>query len=474
MVYVFGEDDCEAMLHQCANKSMIPIRVERRSRVDFKRTLQGDGHSFLFLDYNMSHPAPGVSVVNPPPCDSNNFDCKLELDNAAAVRVADTRLLETFAPQLFKFAFDFQPPLEALKLILERQARGVDIEEAACEWVLENKGYNISDEDKRTYDVIPYDMLVFLCGGFLENNIFKILLNIVQKELEKYTVPQEWNLSIKPREIDCLYPDSMSGVLEYYSSTATSYRLLGAVFLSAEGTMAGQASSVAVEASTLAEINHVPLVFAGVVSEEGTATSHATWRLSPRPRHIARALLHFVRKSNWTRVAVLSQRTKLAQEYYDALKHETEIVLTEFPIYIHMTKERAQKPLQKLRDVNARIVFVNADSEAASTILTAAVAARMGYADGFVWILRDWQRKDVTCRTEHFTVSSWIRGVEDIPPEGNASLYAMLNDVRLGQPWPPRTVSLVDALVSLVISYKDVFQRFPNMKQDLRNVEIIQ
>ncbi|KAJ8721137.1 hypothetical protein PYW08_006602 [Mythimna loreyi] len=470
-VDVLAVGNCSAALLQRLERraaaSGAALSVARVDRAALLRALHNDTRSFLFLDYDMWQQADGVSFVESPPCVTVDYDCKQELDSSIAMRVADVKALQAYAPQLWQFVHDFQPSPESLRHILERHASGLDIEEAACEWALLNKSYVIPMSNKTIYIIST-----FICED--DRRLYDEIITKVGA-LIRASLQLEFDIDFRRYFIDCSDEYHMSERLYTLRGFTDSYNLIGVVSMAVRGAAAASATAAAAR---------VPLVLADVVGDAG-ARGASTWRAGGRPRHLALALRRLVLQSGWARVAVLTDDSPLAREYYAAFHHEA-MIIRQFQL---KAGQPTRTVLQDLIDTKARIVFVNMDARAALSVLSVAAATGMRYSDGYVWILREWLNvtnvsngtnvTDVLTGTKPLTVSFVSRELGGIPAaEGWKPLHARLaaSAARAGTPraWPPRAAAVADALISLFTSFRHVFQRHPSLRHDLRNTQMIQ
>ncbi|KAJ8728476.1 hypothetical protein PYW07_006172 [Mythimna separata] len=444
-------------LQQRAVASNVSLNVTRVRRAELLAALHNATRSFLFLDYDMWRGAAGVRAVDAPPCVSDDYECEQQLgqlDSAVAVRVADVNALQTCAPQLLRFVLEFKPPPESLRLILEQEASGVDIEEAACEWTLNDKTFG-----NQTLSKLKYTLPIYLCDDNMRKQ-YELIATKVGNLIE-YTI-HDFDINFNRFVIDCSKDDAMSEKINRMTKYNDIFRLLGVVAVPEQGAAAAAVTAAAAR---------VPLLLSGVTPD---AAARSAWRVGGRARHVALALRHWVREAGWARVAVLSQDSALAADYQAAFDDDA-LNIRPFPL----KGRRIEAVLQDLRETNARIVFLNTEPRAAVAVLSAAAAAGMGYSDGYVWVLRE-PLEDEAIRmnkvmndTKHFTVSFLWRGVDGVPfadgwkPLDTANLTALL------QQWPPRALAFVDAIVSLVMGFWRVFLQHPELRHDLRNDKMI-
>ncbi|XP_049708064.2 uncharacterized protein LOC110382713 [Helicoverpa armigera] len=459
---LFVVDECNSTrLRACALDYGTTFSPKAMNRTDLYHKLNAitnNTESFFFLDFDIWEGEETVRALNVP-CREQEVD----------MRIGDIAMLQTYAPQLFRFIYNFKPSATSLRQILEREANGDNIDEAACTWVIENEKYKIDKSTLMDYDASGYVVVIFVCNddSFKDRyryELFPFLGKHITNEMKQVTS----YVTFRKYTINCTSEDDMSAHFEMLTTTVELYRLLGVVSMSVEG---------AQKASALAAPRHVPLMLADVAPEFGGNT---TWRVAARVLHVASALTHFVRSSGWARLAVLTQPTKLAADYWDALRHNTTITFGHFQLPLRITRHKAKETIDSLRAANARIVFINADSKSAAVILAVADENGMTYHNGFVWIVRDWRPTtdtNTSChearRITHFVLSLWMRDSRDIPfREGNNVLQEHLSAKFKDRPWPPHAVSIANAFLTLTIGFKNVFKQNPSTRYDLHNKQV--
>ncbi|XP_022820971.1 uncharacterized protein LOC111352613 [Spodoptera litura] len=470
-VEVLSIDDIVTLdqLLKRAHAAKSPLLARDVNYTVFFDTLRTANHSFLFLDYDIWSGEPGVRAIEPPPCvHEGSKYCIKELDTAISLRIADVEKLQVYAPMLFKFVHDFDPEPEALRYILEEEARGTNIEAAACAWVDRKKVHYCNHSVKEKYDIINYEVALYVC--VYPTSLYDPSYDELAKDIIYiFNHEKNTNISIRRFFVNCSDTYNMSKKLTNLMDTMMSYRMLGVVSMATgEG---------ALEASTVAAANNVPLLLVDVVPDDSSAEAGGTtWRVSGSPRHLARALAHFILAAGWTRLAVLSEDTLLARQYNAAVKLNTTIVSHEFQIPTHLTDNDTDSILDALRTTKARVIFINAIFEAATSVLKAAVKRNMTYSNGFVWIMRDWkQNNETVCDSEkHFTVSFWSHSTSNnikVSYSDKPVIRQMHKHLR-NYTTLPRAAAFMNAHLTLVMGFKDLNQQF-RVNQDLRNAYVI-
>ncbi|KAH9629641.1 hypothetical protein HF086_001613 [Spodoptera exigua] len=465
-VLSIGDNVTLDQLRARADAAKSPLLTREVNYSVFFNTLRTANHSFLFLDHDIWSSMPGVRVIEPPPCaHAASKYCVRELDTAISLRVADVEKLETYAPTLYKFVHDFDPAPQALLYILEEEARGKHIEAAACEWVFNNKVQYYSISDKFKYDVDNYVIVIFVCDT--SSDSYDKLTKAIYKTLQKYN-DKTVIYSVNRYFINCSDSYNMSKRLSDTMDTMLSFRMLGAISMAT-----GEA---ALQASAVATARNVPLLLADVVPDDSSAAAGASWRVAGSPRHLARALAHFVLAAGWARLAVLSEDSLLARQYYAEVKLNTKIITREFPIDTYLTDHDIDTTLNDLRATKARVIFINANYKAAAAILGAAARRNMTLSNGFTWIMRDWeQNDDIACENEkHFTLSLWSHDTSDDVPVSHSDdpLVGRMHRILQTQKWPPQAAGFINAYLTLVMGFKNLIEQF-SLKRDLRNTFVI-
>lgn len=432
----------------------VALRSRIVNRTTLARYIRTANHSFLFIDYDFWQEDPNVYVVEPPPCISDESICRQELDTDIAIRVADVNMLQSYEPNLIQFVYDFKPSPESMRVILELEGNGTNIEEAACAWAVKHKS-----SLKKKYDVSPYSVFVYYCDGDPDSAEYDNLINIVSLHAHRQMKKSNLEISVYKEYIDCSDPYNLSSAMYQQSQYMERHRVVAVIAAGGVGA-----------ADAMAQASHLrlPLLLTDAAPASPSAAPPAAWRVLGRPRHLARALQRFVRDSGWTRLAVLSQPTPLATELYAEISDGAPFAHHNYQIPLRPSKTEAKDYLRSLL-MKARIIFVNADPEAAAVIMTAAIELEMSFAQGYVWILREWPV--AAAKTTVLTVSFWARGEQGLPFEARQSpLLKKLSSKWTGRRWwPPRALGLADALLTLYAGLSRMLRAHPNTRRDLHS-----
>ncbi|KAF9787625.1 hypothetical protein SFRURICE_001677 [Spodoptera frugiperda] len=463
-VEVLSIDDSATLdqLLKRARAAESPLLARQVNYTVFFNTLRTANHSFLFLDFDIWSGEPGVRAIEPPPCMyGGSTSCVRELDSAISLRVADVEKLQVYAPLLFMFVHDFDPPPEALRYILEKEASGTNIEEAACAWVDKKKVHYYNHTNREKYSTINNTVVIYMCDyyGVSYDNLFK--------DVNRFLEKQQMNIGLYRFYVNCSDNYDMSQRLSDLTGLMIINRMLGVVSLAPDG---------ALQTSAVAAANKVPLLLVDVAPDVApedscSAAAGTTWWVAGSPRHLARALAHFVLAAGWKRLAVISDDTLLAQQYNAAVKLNTTIVSREFHVNTGLTDNDIHRTLDDLRATKARIIFINANAGSATAIFEAAVQRRMTFSKGFIWIMRDWEQHNKTvCNSEkHFTVSFWNHSPSN---ERNNDNSATVPDRILKKHKSlPRAAACINAYLTLVLGFNN-FSR-SGLYRDLRNDFVI-
>lgn len=462
-------DDCKATMQKLVQRAKAagsPARAIFVNRTDFQRELLTSKYSFLFLDYDMWAEEPGVDVVQPPPCGADSNNCQLELEYSDGMLIADLKIHDENS-QLYKLVKNFNPTPESLRKILEQEANGVNLEEAACEWAQNYKTYisqevfqrveNVSlikpDNSKNIRNPKNNFIATYLCVADPDNHAYDNTIRNVGKQIYNERL-RSFDLTIVRYYVNCSDPDDMSRRLDRLMQGPRALNVLGVVSLAVEGAAA---------ASEAAAAHRVPLLLARAVPDQD-ARDASTWRSAGRLRHVALALHNFVAQSNWTRVAVLSQPSTFARHYFTELQDKAQFFLRNFEIPFGLTEKLAKKALQDLQATKTRVVLVNTDSEAAALILAMAVKLNMSYTDGFIWILREPQ-----IRSEDGTIYFTVSLSNQLKEGMSTKQLKMLGADGDSHFVPPHSVALADALMTLSTGYYNIYVQNPFLQNDLRS-----
>ncbi|CAH0584071.1 unnamed protein product [Chrysodeixis includens] len=443
-IAVYGAHESMALLNDLvqvaasAGVRLLPHVLDRATLTRFIRTAN---HSFLFIDYSFWHWEPNVCKLFCLPLESEST-CPKELlqDPVTPINFADVNLWESNEENFIDMELPFLVSSLSLKTILEQEGKSMSIEESACAWVVDT-----TSKTSLLRNTQIYEPLVFFCEDDPDTVEYSKTLNFVQYYLfslyKQNFVLSRWVIVVKEQLINCSDPNSLIKNIYQLSHGINKVSVVG-VIAAGEVGVANAASLVSNFHWPLLLVDTVPVLPFGYTN--GPA---AMWRVSGRPRHLALALQRFVHDSGWTRLAVLSQPTPLAAELYAEIRDGATFTHREYQIPTRPTIREAENYLHLL-STKVRVVFVNADTETAVVIMAAAIKLKMSFAEGYVWIFREWPV--ATAKTTVLTVSFWARGVMSAP-EWLQPVLRKMRTLWPNQVWPARALAFVDALLSLAI-----------------------
>ncbi|XP_026738358.1 uncharacterized protein LOC113501428 [Trichoplusia ni] len=461
VVYGVGESaDLLPELVSRARAAGVRLRPQSVDRATLTHYIRTANLSFLFIDYDFWREEPNVCVVEPPPCISNTSVCQRELDAVIAIRVGDINVLQSYEPDLLQLIYDFDPSNQTLRLLLELELNGTDIEEAACAWALthqnELNAWNVIARREKFY------VKFFYCED--DGDIMKYvdLISIIMSHHESEAIKNNFEIVVQAKPYNCSNPKNLSKKIHELEKYVQFDRLVSIIAAGVVG---------ATEAAAQASRMHVPLLLIDAVAAIPAGRSAEPtnlWRVLGQSRHLALALQRFVQDSGWTRIAVLSQITPLAAELYAKISDGATFAHREYRIPIRPSKQEVVNSLLLLR-TKAPIIFVNADCRVASVIMAAAIELEMSFDKGFVWIFREWP--NTTVPTTLLTVSFWARGEEGVARESwHQPLLTKLKGLWPSGVWPPRALAIVDAFLMSLAGFSGMLLKKPNARHDLHSV----
>ncbi|CAH0603405.1 unnamed protein product [Chrysodeixis includens] len=459
----YGVNESAALLPELVRRAAaagVRLRAQTLDRVTLIRYIRTANHSFLFLDYDFWHGEPKVNVAEPPPCISNVTVCQQDLDPVYAIRVGDINVLQAYEPNLMQFVYDFNPSPKSLRFILELEGNGTMTEEAACAWTLKNQN-ELQTWNLNANSVTSYNVKLFSCEDEDEKANIK-LLKMILRYTKNQTMESNFEMKILMYLVNCSDPHVLSERIYQAGKYVFMNRLVGVIAVGVVG---------AVEAAAQASRMYLPL-FLTDVETAAVASSAAeplsTWRVLGRARHLALALQRFIQDSGWTRLAVLSQPTTLAAELYAEISDGATFAHREYMIPMRPSKQEVVNNLLLLQR-KAPIVFVNADPEVAAVIMAAAMELEMTFAEGYVWILREWPV--ATVNTTVLTVSFWARGKQGVPDdEWHQPLLTELQALWKDGEWPPRAPAIIEAILTISAGLSNMLLHYPDTRTDLHSI----
>ncbi|XP_046961911.1 uncharacterized protein LOC124531386 [Vanessa cardui] len=428
--------------------------------------MQHQNKSFLFLDEDIWNSNPKVFRVQPPLCVKSSNRCSYVLDSSVAVRVGNGGFMNRFALPISNFVSRFAPETTDLWEILRNEIylqNITNIEEAACLWALKNKdkiaNWTSTANNNRQLPLV-YRIKIFLCKDDpdLEEhiNVLKITGSLLWDNIKEV----HYNLTLTL--IDCLDSETFTWKI---IALARESQIAGAI---AWGRM------VTAAVANAAEYGQLPLLLAGPTLPEVPIDSTLLVHAITAPlMNLTHAYLELLQRCNWMRLAILSDNTTYSKIFINMLLNEKKLLIREEIINL----KSVRSTLEKFRTLDARIFFVNTDSNISGVILCTALSLGMTPGAGFVWIVRDWRMAKCNAENDwgamyHFTLGLTWRGG---PTAGGST--EMQNELR--KLWQTsenaltgssNSASLADALLFLGHGFASFLNEYPSHIYDLHGL----
>ncbi|CAG9784164.1 unnamed protein product [Diatraea saccharalis] len=421
-----------------------PLNSEMDLHILILNAIQNQNKSVLFIDYDIWKDLPGVQLVEPPPCSEQN--CKNELDPTRSLRVADVIVLKQLAPHLLRVFEYFSPTSRQLREVLQLETKQstADIEEAACEWALNNT--STFDSWYRIKFSRQFWIVIFLCKNDEDKDDYKKIVRVVE---QFYRPSTKFNVSAYFIEVDCSSESDLTNKLIKASVTKRWANVIGAL---AAGSGTKMAAEYAMQTETALVLYDLP--------NEGVRLGPTVYAVGGTLKQLAIATRHFISSHKWRRLAILSEETQIAKDFVKALQRDKNLIIRN--TYLHNETDFIEY-LQSLKNSRARILLLNSISNISKDILCLAQQLGMTFSNGYVWILREWHQKSYKCvnllnleEFPLFTISYWWQGHND--GNENNILHNMLKVINRNTFLPPLAVPMADAL-QLVIKSFDSFTR---------------
>lgn len=473
-VYVLNPNETPASILQSVNdqiylpKFRFSTLFGRKSLLQMLRT---SSQSFLFIDYDLWIDYPNINKVKLPSCvPRKGYKCLMG-PNTVAMRIADVSLLKLYAPRLLQLAYNFKPSLKSLREILETESdippdknprrseqekKSNYIRQAACAWARNNS--NIIDKWVQKYYEQTYEIAIFHCTDDPDLKKYRKLINILNDDLNQ-TKNRYLSLKLTLYDANCSDENYLLQQLVTRLTTEVVGELMGVVIGGLKGI------KTATEAFSWANLP--------IISYQDNSFNQNLpgfiWKTARPPYSVAIAFHHFIRKMNWTRVAVISENTSTAEEFVDHLINFKDIVLHNYIIPRYITRQSAEDLLKEVQNAKARIMLVNTNAENAVAILSAAEDLRMNTLNDFAWIIRERLPDNYTLGIKHFTISTFCHSGKDLPKfEGRPDLRDKIDKWWPNRTWPAQAVPLTDAVLTLLNGFKSVMFKYPQLWNDVR------
>ncbi|XP_075979521.1 uncharacterized protein LOC142978821 [Anticarsia gemmatalis] len=446
-----------------ANASHLHLLYKKLDRASLFRMLRTSNASFLFIDFDMWSGDPHVSAVQLPPCTPTTLSCQQELDTALAMRVADVYFIQEFAPLIMQLAHNFSVSHNILRTILEQESSIKNITEVACKWAAERN--DILNEWESYHGRMRYYVLVFT-----ENRNHE-LLKFLRSKFDRWNEgdPSQILISIQVPKVERIGEsednDFVKNKIRDYMKSGLKQKLIGAIV--------GGVKDITHVAKTL-EGSSLPVILYEAADIDNKSTS--VWSATGTSLQQALALNHFIRSMRWTRVAVLSEETDTAASLLKHLTDPENYGLRDHRVPPKLTRSAAINILKQVQSENAYIIFVNTNYEDAVTILLAAEERKMN-GSNYAWIVRDWRPNNITKNITHVTISFSFQNVTDVSSDdGFKDLRESVDSVLFDNKymWLTQTSAIVDAILTLVDGFQDVFYEHPSTRYDTHRKNVLQ
>ncbi|CAG9784168.1 unnamed protein product [Diatraea saccharalis] len=387
-------------------------------------------------------------------------------DTIRTVRIADVSTLRNFAPSILEVFSSFLPEINDIRNVLEwLKYQQDDLEESACSWALNNSGvFNTWLQIRR---VRVYEVAVFLCDDDQDSTIYEsVLTEIYGIHKERYRhINSKYKICTVPRYLYVNCSDEYSLMKMFLERAQSVYwpRLIGVV---ARGVGLSAAANVASSLDTALVLYDTPH---DILPYVHTA--------SGRLQDLSLAFQYFLTSCQWTRLGIISENTKFAVAFVTSLNTVNNLIIRDVSI-----DSGVETALRILNKENARIIFINANSDIALSILCEANELRMLTDTSYVWILREWHYKDMKCANStlrgneflHFTINFWWRGGDrtSLSLDSNqTAVQEKLEKLWSAPTWPLRAAPLVDAMTMLIHGFYNLVQSRPHSHDDLHSKE---
>ncbi|XP_050362014.1 uncharacterized protein LOC126781200 [Nymphalis io] len=424
--------------------------------------LQQQNRSFLFLDENIWTSKPNILPVQLPLCVNTAGCFPYALDPSKAVRVGNGEFMKRFAPPISNFVNRFGPETTDLRGIIENEIylKNIsNIEEAACSWALQNKNKIENWTNSTNDNHLPvYIFQIYICEDDPDLEEYLKVINIAAYLLRADIQEVDYNLWLM--KINCV--DSQNITLQIME-LARKQQVAGAI---AMGLMVTDAAARA------ADNGQLPLMLAGpTLPEVPLDTAHSVYAITAPLMNLTHAYLELLQRCNWMRVAILSDNTTYSKVFINMLLNEKKLLIREEIVNL----KNIRIALEKFRTADARIFFVNTNSNISGVILCTALDLGMTPDAGFVWIVRDWRKAKCIAEKDwggmyHITLGLTWRGG---PTAGGSrvmqselrKLWHTYNNVLTGS---ANSASLADAFLFLAHGFANFHNEYPSHMYDLR------
>ncbi|XP_059047398.1 uncharacterized protein LOC131842851 [Achroia grisella] len=448
----------QQLIETASHLTIKSLRSDAESRQSLLKLLRESDTSFLFLDYDIWTGMNGIHIIEPPLIPLFDPVCTLRLANA--------KVLNQVAPQLYETVLHFAPTVSELRTVLEIEANYTDfnITEAACYWAIQNNiRFESWLEKARTFKP-NYWITIFLCKDdediqqYIE--VAKRVVNATSGKFNKIEIKLEF-----VEDVDCTCEYDLKERLSKYREQYIWTEMVGAL---ATGAGAKGATYLSAEIDTALVLYDTP----NLEVSPGDSTRIIGGHLMDLIIAIERLLL----ACNLKRLAILSDDTRLASDYVDTLLENNVLAVRNVTLKTNISFSEIRDLLQTMQKYNARIFFVNTDAKIATLILCAAMSLDMTQETGYIWLLREWRATNYTCvdlsnqykAINHITISFWWRGGTNFFNNSNEEMRQALNELwGDGNVWPQLATPLADGLILLLNSFYTFIEGCDRNVQDL-------
>lgn len=455
-------------LEMRANATGIRLHVVPIDRATLHRILNDNDMSVVFIDYELwSANSFGVRALQPPPC-VTDAECTDALDSTTPMQVSDLDSFRYYAPLIDLTIRKLKPNATQLRQLLDLETETNNTIEATCAWAFINSK-QIKEWTNAT-DVRKPVILKLMCAGDQDLNEYTKVTNLIKSEIKtsEENIP---NIVWYQNVINCTDANAIGNVIEDFS------RHPDYLFLAGVAAMVGSTAVASEIGAENAQHFKTQLALCGVPSA-ATRLYPATTAVTGRHNGLALALRRFLALHGWKRIAIISEKTVLANDFSAALLADGSLVQRDEKLDV-INHLNARNALKKLIVVDARVFVVNAGAHAACVIACAAHSLQITDAN-HAWIFREWEPRQCTeaKNMRVFSLSYAWRGRAGLTPQQNETkilgerrtqLRAFLDGQWEDSSWPLHASALADALLALVHALSTALKYNPSLLYNLHD-----
>ncbi|KPJ04798.1 hypothetical protein RR46_02495 [Papilio xuthus] len=410
-------------------------------------------HSLLLFDKPLEAYDSSVRVMPELPyCNLDNRSYRLdELNLRIPIsKKAITIGIHRFAPHVRRVVETFAPSAADIRKVLAYKLQhDGDMEKCACDWALSN----LRQTDRASEDRVDLTIRLFLCRDDPDRAEYENMCKAVFGNASIAEVTTVAAIIIEYKTIDCERGDVIGDELFSEKDEWKEQHVVGWLAASAG---AGAALKAERMARPLLAYGAPPTAFSPNRVVRGVAGS---------TRLLALAFLHLLEECGVRRLAVLTERTALTDEFTDAIRHSY-IVMRQRNV---TSLESIESALREFRDADARVYFVNANATVCAEVICAARRLRMAAGGEYLWLVREWRAAGRCGPGEPRPLAlgvAWrgAAGAEWWP--GGARALEALEARWHDRAWPPLAAPILDGLRLLNRTVADFVSSRPDSVYD--------